>query len=66
MKRDGDFARGVRARCRRREAAARLPVYLDEEVQSYLVAKAESSGIDLSDLVNGLLKKEIDIMETVR
>jgi hypothetical protein len=40
-------------------------VYLDDKVQSYLVAKAEAKGVELSVLVNDLLRKEIEIIETV-
>jgi len=43
----------------------RLPVYLDEKVQRYRVAKAEAKGIELSDLVNDLLRREIEIIEAV-
>jgi hypothetical protein len=34
----------------------KLPIYLDEQVEAYLAAKAEIKGIDLSDLVTDLLK----------
>ena len=42
-----------------------IPIYLDERVQAYLVRRAGSKGIELSDLVNDLLKKEIEIIEAV-
>ncbi len=42
-----------------------LPVYLDEQVQGYLAAKAEATGIDLSALVNDLLKREIELVEAM-
>jgi hypothetical protein len=41
-------------------------VYLDEEVQTYLAKKAEAKGVELSELVNKLLKKEIEIIEAVK
>ena len=49
----------------RPDAVFRLPVYMDEEIGSYLVAKAEAKGVELSDLVNDLLRREIEIIETV-
>ena len=49
----------------RPDAVFRLPVYLDEQVQSYLVAKADAKGVELSDLVNDLLRREIEMIETV-
>jgi hypothetical protein len=36
-----------------------LPVYLDEQVQSWFAEKADKRGISLDDLVNEVLKKEI-------
>lgn len=66
MKDHYDFSNGVRGKFFRPEAVFRLPVYLDESVQSYLVSKADAKGIDLSDLVNDLLKREIEIIEAVK
>lgn len=66
MKSKYDFSKGTRGKFYKAGAVFKYPVYLDEEVQSYLVAKAESKGVDLSTLVNELLKKEIDIIEMVK
>jgi antitoxin component of RelBE/YafQ-DinJ toxin-antitoxin module len=41
-------------------------VYLDEQVQAYLTARAEEKGIDLSDLVNTMLMRDIEIIEAVK
>ena len=64
MKREYDFSKGQRGKFHKPGAVFKLPVYLDEKVQSYLVTKAESKGVDLSDLVNDLLKRDIEIIET--
>jgi hypothetical protein len=66
MRREYDFSKGQRGKFYKRGAVFKLPVYLDEAVQAYLAAKAESKGVELSDLVNELLKKEIEIIETVK
>ncbi len=66
MKQRYDFSKGERGKFYRPNAVFKLPVYLDEDVQNYLATKAESKGVELSDLVNELLKKEIDIIETVK
>jgi len=42
-----------------------VPVYLDQELQSRLVAIALRKGISLSDLVSQLLRKEIEIAEVL-
>jgi hypothetical protein len=41
------------------------PVYLNDQVQTYLSAKADAKGIDLSDLVNDLLTREIELIQAV-
>ena len=66
MKREYDFSKGQRGKFYKPEVAFKFPVYLDEAVQSYLTAKADSKGVELSELVNELLKKEIEIIETVK
>ncbi len=66
MKRRYDFSKGERGKFYNPNAVFRLPVYLDKKVQSYLTAKADAKGVELSDLVNALLKKEIEIIEAVR
>lgn len=66
MKEEYDFSKGQRGKFYQPGAVFRLPVYLDEDVQSYLAAKAQSKGVELSELVNELLKKEIEIIETVK
>ena len=66
MKDHYDFSKGVRGKFYSPDAAFKLPVYLDEGVQDYLTAKADAKGVDLSDLVNDLLKREIEIIEAVR
>jgi hypothetical protein len=66
MKDRYDFSKGVRGKFYRPEAAFRLPVYLDEKVQSYLTARADAKGVDLADLVNDMLKKDIELIEMAR
>jgi hypothetical protein len=66
MKDRYDFSKGVRGKFYRPEAVFRLPVYLDEKVQSYLTARADAKGVDLADLVNDMLKKDIELIEMAR
>src|ERR1700688_4750359 len=42
---------------------AHVPVYLNQDVRSYLEAAAKRKGVTLSSLVNDLLSKEIAIAE---
>lgn len=65
MKEQYDFSKGVRGKFYNPNAVFQLPVYLDEQVQGYLSAKAQAKGVDLSALVNDLLKREIDLVEAM-
>jgi post-segregation antitoxin (ccd killing protein) len=37
---------------------------LDAEVQAYLAARAKARGIEVAQLVNELLKKDIELIQT--
>jgi hypothetical protein len=58
-----DFSGGTRGKFHRPNMRLNLPVYLEADVQAYLAALAASKGIQLSDLANDLLKKDIAILE---
>lgn len=66
MKPRYDFSKGERGKFCKPNAVFRLPVYLDEKVERYLAAKADAKGIELSELVNELLKKDIELIEAGR
>jgi hypothetical protein len=66
MKDRYDFSKGTRGKFYRADAVFRLPVYLDEKVQTYLTAKADAKGVDLADLVNEMLRKDIELIEMAR
>jgi hypothetical protein len=66
MKPEYDFTKGERGKFFREDAELRLPVYLDADVQEYLAKRAAQKGIPLGELVNTLLKQEIQIIESVK
>jgi hypothetical protein len=59
MKDHYDFSKGERGKFHKPDAVFRLPIYLDKEIEHQLAAKADANGVELSDLVNELLKKEL-------
>jgi hypothetical protein len=65
MKDHYDFSKGQRGKFYEPEAVFSLPVYLDENIQNDLTEKAEATGVELSDLVNDLLRREIEIIGSV-
>lgn len=63
MKEHYDFSQGERGKFYQHDVVLKLPVYLDQAVEDYLAKKATAKGIELSDLVNDLLKKDIELIE---
>jgi hypothetical protein len=59
-----DFSKGVRGKFYRPDMTLALPVYLDNDVQSRLSNLAAAKGVDISELVNDLLKKDLELIET--
>jgi hypothetical protein len=66
MKAEYDFSKGERGKFHRPGAELRLPIYLEAEVQPYPSERAAEKGIPLGEMVNGLLKQEIQIIESVK
>ena len=61
-----DFSGGVRGKFHQPGMKLNLPVYLEAGVQAYLADIASKKGVQLPDLANDLLKKEIAILEAVK
>jgi hypothetical protein len=61
-----DFSQGVRGKFFRQDARLHLPVYLDDPLQDQLAAIAEAKGVELSALVNELLRKDLELIEATR
>jgi hypothetical protein len=61
-----DFSGGTRGKFFRADVHLSFPVYLDAEVQAYLSVRAKARGVEVGQLVNELLKKDIELIETVR
>lgn len=66
MKDEYDFSQGERGKFYRPGLKLQLPVYLDDEVLMYLRERARSKGIEVNRLVNDMLKRDIDLIETVK
>jgi hypothetical protein len=66
MKPEYDFSKGERGKFFRPNAELGLPTYLDADVQAYLTESAAEKGIPLGEMVNTLLKQEIQVVESVK
>ena len=63
MKDDYDFSKAERGRFHRPGAELTPPVHLDPEVLAFLTQRAEARGVSLSELVNAMLRKDIELIE---
>ena len=63
MKREYDFSKAVRGKFYRKGAELRLPIYLDPKLQSKLARLARKKGKDVGEIVNQLLRKDVDLLE---
>lgn len=63
MKQEYDFSKGERGKFHRPGAALVPPVHLDADVLAFLSARAKARGMSLDELVNQLLKKDIELIE---
>ncbi len=66
MKDEYDFSKAERGRFFRNGAKLHTPVYLDDEVRTYLEERARSKGIEVSQLVNEMLRQDIKLVEAVK
>ncbi|MGH8354564.1 MAG: hypothetical protein ACRERY_13725 [Pseudomonas sp.] len=66
MREEYDFSKGERGKFYRPDAKLHLPVYLESDVQTALTALANAKGVDISVLVNDLLKKDIELIQLAR
>jgi cytidylate kinase len=63
MKREYDFSKAERGKFYRKGAELRLPIYLDVKLQSQLERIAQKKGKEISDVVNQLVRKEVELLE---
>lgn len=61
-----DFSKGMRGKFFKPASRLHVPVHLDADVQDYLAERAKSRGIQVAQLVNELLNKDIELIEAAR
>jgi hypothetical protein len=65
MRKEYDFSKGQRGKFYRSDMKLNIPIYLDEEVSSFVDKIASKKGIDRSSVVNELLRGDIKIAEAM-
>jgi cytidylate kinase len=63
MKREYDFSKGLRGKFFRKGAELRLPIYLDAKLQRKLERLARKKGKDIGEVVNQLLRRDVEFIE---
>ena len=66
MKEEYDFPKGERGKFFRENAKLNPPIYLDDEIRSYLQERTRSKGVEVAQLVNEMLKQNIKLIEAVK
>jgi len=66
LDREIDFSKGVRGKFYRPNMSLRIPVYLEPALLESLNAAATRQGIQLDDLVNDILRRDLAIAEALR
>lgn len=66
MKREYDFSKAERGKFYRSDAEIKMPVYLDDQVADYLRRQAASKGVEVNEMVNDLLRRDIDLAESLK
>lgn len=65
MKDEYDFSKGQRGRFYRPDSRLNIPVYLDQDVESWFAEKARAKGVEVQQLVNELLRKDISLIQEI-
>jgi len=65
MKDEYDFSKGTRGQFYKADAKLNIPVYLDTDVEDFFAAKAKEKGVNIQQLINALLRKDIALISEV-
>lgn len=65
MKKEYDFSKGIRGKFYRKGSTLRLPIFLDAKLQDHLERIARKKGKDIGEMVNEVVKKEVELIENL-
>jgi cytidylate kinase len=66
MKAEYDFSIAKRGKFYRADASFSFPVYLDPDVNDFLSKLAEQKNVDVQDLVNDLLRADMNLIQSIQ
>ena len=66
MKKEYDFSKGERRKFYRPDVKLNIPIYLDEEVITFIEDIANKKGTDFSSVANQLLRSNMQLVEAIK
>ena len=66
MKKEYDFTDAEQGKFYRPMEELEMPVYIDKNIQKVIVSVADKSNKSISELVNSLLKNDIEIAQSLK
>ncbi|MFH0924325.1 MAG: hypothetical protein V1872_01615 [bacterium] len=66
MKKEYDFSKGERGKFYRPDIKLNLPIYLEPDALSFIEDIAEKKNLDLSTVVNNLIKTDMQLAEIIK
>jgi hypothetical protein len=66
MKNEYDFSKGERGKFYKPEIKLNLPIYLEPEIFSFVEGIAKKSDLDISTVVNNLIKTDMQLAEIIK
>jgi len=66
MRKEYDFSKGERGKFYRPDAKLNLPIYLDDEVITFIENIASKKDVDLSFVANQLLRGNMQLAEAIK
>ena len=66
MKKEYDFSKAKRGLFYREDIKINLPIYLDDEVMAFISEIAHNKNLDISTIVNQLLRNDMNISKLLQ
>jgi len=63
MEQEYDFSAGERGKFYKKNVRLNMPIYMEPENQNFIETLASKKGLDVSTLVNKMIKKNIQIVK---
>lgn len=66
MRDEYSFANGERGKFYHPDAELVIPIYLEQDVIGYLSERAQAKGVEVEELVNDILRRDIALVEALK